>query len=50
MPCESCRFHGCREMGEFSRRWLLDGFVRGERVECAEYAPRWCRGVEGVTV
>jgi len=49
MPCDGCRFKGCREMGEFSRRWLLGRYVRDEAVECQDYEPLWCRGLEGVT-
>lgn len=48
MPCDGCKHRGCREMGEFSRRWLLGRYVRDQEVECIDYEPRWCRGVEGV--
>lgn len=48
MPCEGCRYHGCSEMGEFSRRWLFGRYVHGQDVECAGFSPRWCRGIEGV--
>ncbi len=48
MPCESCKKHGCSEMGEFCHRWLIGRYVYGTEEECLDYTPRWCRGLEGV--
>lgn len=48
MPCEGCKHHGCREMGQFSHRWVIGRYVEGVEVECIDYEPRWCRGLEGV--
>lgn len=49
MPCDNCR-HGerCFDQADFSREWVFDFYVRGQRRECVGYEPRWFRGIEGV--
>lgn len=48
VPCETCRAGRlCRDYAALHRAAFFAA-GDGRSVECAEYRPRWFRGVEGV--